>query len=168
MVQSLKVDIVKDLKARLSDAKAIVLVDYKGIDTDEVFQLRNRYREASVDYFVQKNTLVKIALNELGITALDEHLLGPTAVAVCKTDEVAPASVMAKFTKEVMEEKPFPKFKAGIVDGEFYDVEGLEKLSQVPSRETLLARMMGSLQSPISSFVRLIDAIAKKDAEENK
>ncbi len=82
MVQNVKYDIVKDLTNRLSGAKAIVLVDYKGINIEQVNQLRNRFRNSQVDYFVQKNTLIKIALHEMGITELDSYLTGPSAVAV--------------------------------------------------------------------------------------
>lgn len=162
MVQSYKVDLVKDLKVRLDSAKAIVLVDYKGINIEEVNELRKRFRNNDVDYFVQKNTLVKIALNQLGINGLDAYLEGPTGVAVCKTDEISAAREMATFVREVMEDKPFPTFKAGLVDGVIYLQEDLEKLSKIPSRDELLAKMFGSMKAPISSFVRLIDAIATK------
>lgn len=162
MVQSYKVDLVKDLKVRLDSAKAIVLVDYKGINIEEVNELRKRFRNNDVDYFVQKNTLVKIALNQLGIDGLDAYLEGPTGVAVCKTDEISAAREMATFVREVMEDKPFPTFKAGLVDGVIYLQEDLEKLSKIPSRDELLAKMFGSMKAPISSFVRLIDAIATK------
>lgn len=165
MVQPYKKSLVSEIKERLDSAKAIVLVDYKGINIEEVDQLRNRFRSNDVDYFVQKNTLVKIALNELGITDLDDHLKGPTGVAVCKTDEISAAREMAKFVKEVMEDKPFPSFKAGLVDGVLYLQEDLSKLSKIPSRDELLAKMFGSMQAPVSSFVRLIDAIAKKDED---
>lgn len=165
MVQPLKKSIVSELKVRLESAKAIVLVDYKGINIEEVDQLRKRFRKNDVDYFVQKNTLVRIALNELGITELDSHLVGPTGVAVCKSDEISAAREMANFVTEVMEDKPFPTFKAGFIDGVLYLKEDLSKLSKIPSRDVLLARMFGSMKAPISSFVRLIDAIAKKDEE---
>lgn len=163
MVQPYKKSLVSEIKVRLEGAKAIVLVDYKGINIEEVDQLRKRFRNNDVDYFVQKNTLVKIALNELGIKDLDSYLKGPTGVAVCKSDEISAAREMANFVKEVMDEKPFPTFKAGLVDGVLYLEEDLSKLSKIPSRDVLLARMFGSMKAPISSFVRLIDAIAKKE-----
>ena len=163
MVQPYKKNLVSEIKVRLDSAKAIVLVDYKGINIEEIDQLRKRFRDNDVDYFVQKNTLVRIALNELGIKDLDSHLKGPTGVAVCKSDEVSAAREMAKFVKEVMEDKPFPTFKAGLVDGVLYLKDDLSKLSNIPSRDELLAKMFGSMQAPISSFVRLLDAIAKKD-----
>lgn len=175
MVQAYKIDIVKDLKARLQNAKAIVLVDYKGINIEEVNQLRKRFRNEQVDYLVQKNTLVKIALNELGISGLDKYLVGPTALAICKTDEVAPARIVTKFLKEVMDDKPFPRFKAGFVAGHLYNETQMIYLSKLPSREELLAKVVGSAQAPISrllgvtqgiirKFVYALDAIAKSKA----
>ena len=165
MINSNKMNLVEELKVRLDSAKAIVLVDYKGINIEEVNELRKRFRKNNVDYFVQKNTLVRIALNELGITGLDSFLKGPTGVAVCKTEEISAAREMATFVREVMEDKPFPTFKAGFVDGVVYLLEDLEKLSKIPSRDVLLAKMFGSMKAPISSFVRLIDAIATQKAE---
>ncbi len=175
MVQAYKLDIVKDLKERLQDAKAIVLVDYKGINIEEVNQLRNRFRSEKVDYLVQKNTLVKIALHDLGITSLDEYLVGPTALAICKCDEIAPARIVTKFLKEVMEDKEFPKFKAGFVSGTLLDATQMHALAKLPSREELLAKLLGSAQAPISrllgvtqgiirKFVYAVDAVAKSKA----
>lgn len=175
MVQAYKIDIVKDLRERLQDAKAIVLVDYKGINIEEVNQLRNRFRNEKVDYLVQKNTLVKIALHDLGITSLDDYLVGPTALAICKTDEIAPARIVTKFLKEVMEDKEFPKFKAGFVSGNLLDANQMYALAKLPSREELLAKLLGSAQAPISrllgvtqgiirKFVYAVDAVAKSKA----
>jgi large subunit ribosomal protein L10 len=176
MVQSVKYDIVKDLTARLSGAKAIVLVDYKGINIEQVNQLRNRFRANQVDYFVQKNTLIKIALNGLGITELDSELLGPTAVAVCKLDEVSPARELIKFLKEVMEDKKFPGFKVGYVAGHVFSAAELTALAKLPSREELLAKVLCGMKAPIANFVSInqgiirkfvlaLDAIVKKQAE---
>jgi large subunit ribosomal protein L10 len=176
MVQAYKYEIVKNLKEKLSGATAIVLVDYKGINVEEVNQLRNRFREDKVEYLVQKNTLIKIALNELGISELDQYLLGPTAVAICLSDEVAPARVLTKFVKEVMEGKAFPKFKAGLVSGHVFDEQQMISLASLPSRDELLAKVVGCAQAPISNllgvtqgiirkFVYAVDAIVKKQAE---
>ena len=162
MVQSVKYDIVAQLKERMEGAKAIVLVDYKGISVEQVNQLRNQYREAKVDYLVQKNTLVKIALNDLGITELDEYLQGPTAIAICKDEEVAPAKVLVKFIKDVMEEAQFPSFKAGLVAGQVFDQAQLLELAKLPSREELLAKIMGSLNAPLSNFLNVSQGVARK------
>jgi len=162
MVQQHKLDVVKDLVARLSSAQAIVLVDYKGINIEQVNELRNRFRSGQVDYFVQKNTLLKIALNELGITALDEHLKGPTAVAVCSFDEVTPAKVLTKFIKEIMEDADFPRFKVGYVAGHVFNAKQLTALAALPSRDELLARILGSMTAPISGFMAVNQGIIRK------
>jgi len=162
MVQAYKIDIVNNLKERLQDAKAIVLVDYKGINIEEVNQLRSRFRSEQVDYLVQKNTLVKIALHDLGITGLDEYLVGPTALAICKADEITPARVLVKFLKEVMEDKAFPTFKAGYISGNVMDSSQMSALSKLPSREELLAKVLGSAQAPLSRFVGVTQGIIRK------
>lgn len=178
MPQQYKIDKVQEIMNRIEGAKSIVLVDFKGINIQEVDELRNRMRNANVDYFVAKNTYVKIALQKLGIEALNDVLVGPTAVAVCKEDEVAPARELAKFKKDVMEDKEFPSFKAGYIGDQFFAVTDLEALAKLPSREELIAKMLSSFNAPISNFVGVlngivrefvgvIDAIAKKKAEEN-
>jgi large subunit ribosomal protein L10 len=175
MVQIGKKDIVANLKNRLISAKAIVLVDYKGINVEQVNNLRNRFREAKVDYLVQKNTLIKIALNDLGINDLDDYLKGPTAVAVCAHDEVAPAKTLVKFIKEVMEDASFPSFKVGYISGHVFNADELKALATLLSREELIAKIMGSMNAPISNFVSVsqgiiskfvyaLDAIVKKQA----
>lgn len=162
MVQSGKYQIVAHLKEQLKGAKAIVLVDYKGINVEQVNNLRNQFRDVKVEYLVQKNTLIKIALNDLGINELDDYLKGPTAVAICTYDEVAPAKVLVKFIKEVMEEAPFPSFKAGFVAGQLLTQAQLIALAKLPSREELLARILGSINAPISNFVNVSQGIIRK------
>jgi large subunit ribosomal protein L10 len=162
MVQSGKLDIVANLKERLDGAKAIVLVDYKGINVEQVNQLRVQFTDAEVDYFVQKNTLIKRALNDLGIKELDEYLIGPTAMAVCHSDEVAPARVLVKFIKDVMEEAEFPSFKVGYVEGMILDQSQLLDLAKLPTREELLAQILGSMNAPLSNFMNISQGIIRK------
>ena len=131
MLQQYKIDEVNQLKDRMTNAKSIVLVDYKGINIEEVDELRTRMRNANVDYFVSKNTFIKIALNELGIDGLDEYLVGSTAVAVSLEDEVSPAREFAKFKKDVVRDKDFPNFKHGYVSGNVIDGAQLQQLSQL-------------------------------------
>ncbi|MCF7919428.1 MAG: 50S ribosomal protein L10 [Candidatus Cloacimonetes bacterium] len=177
MHQPYKVEEIKQIKERVEGAKAIVLVDYKGINIEEVNSLRGRMRNARVDYFVSKNTFIKIALNDLGITALDEYLIGPTAVAVSLEDEVAPARELANFKKAEMKDKAFPTFKAGFISGSVINVEGLKQFADLPSKEQLLSMVLQGLNAPISGlvgalsgvlrkFVYAIDAIAQKQDEE--
>lgn len=176
MVQQYKIDKVKNLVERLRGAKAIVLVDYKGINIEQVNELRNRFRAEKVDYLVQKNTLLKIALNELGITELDDHLIGTTAVAICLDDEVTPARVIAKFKKEIMEDASFPSFKVGYVSGHIFGIEELNYLATLPTRDELLGRVVGGMAAPITGFMAVnlgiirkffyaVDAIIEKQAD---
>jgi large subunit ribosomal protein L10 len=162
MVQNVKYDIVAQLKERFESAKAIVLVDYKGINVEQVNLMRNQFRNAQVEYLVQKNTLIKIALNDLGINELDGFLNGPTAVAICKTDEVAPARVLVKFLKDVMEDAGFPSFKAGYVSGQLFTAAQMQALAKLPSREELLAKVLGSINAPLSNFVNVSQGIIRK------
>ncbi len=162
MVQQYKKDTVKNLVERLRGAKAIVLVDYKGINIEQVNELRKRFRTDSVDYFVQKNTLLKIALNELGINELDEHLNGPTAVAVCLDDEVSPARVLAQFKTQIMEGADFPSFKVGYVAGHVYGQAELKALAALPTRDELLAKVLGSISAPLTGFMAVNQGIIRK------
>lgn len=178
MVQDYKIQEVAELKERFDGARAIVLVDYKGINVEQVNELRNRLRSNGVDYFVSKNTWIRIALNDLGITEIDEFLVGPTAIAVCKTDEVAPAREISKFVKEVMEDKLIPSYKIGYIGGILMTDEQLRALAKLPSREELIAKvlscfnaplagMVGVLQGVIRKFVYTVDAVAKSKEQNN-
>jgi len=162
MVQAYKEDAVKVIKDRLDNAKSIVLIDYKGINIEEVDELRNRLRNADVDYFISKNTFIKLALNELGIKEFDEHLSGPTAVAISKVDEVAAARELAKFKKDIMEDKDFPKFKIGLVGKDIMDVSQLEQLAGLPSKEVLLSMVLQGFNAPINGFVGALSGILRK------
>ncbi|MCF7794530.1 MAG: 50S ribosomal protein L10 [Candidatus Cloacimonetes bacterium] len=162
MAQQYKIEEVQKIKERLENAKSIVLVDYKGINIEEVDELRNRFRNAEVDYFISKNTFIKIALNDLGIKELDSYLVGPTAVASCKEDEVAPARELKKFNKEVMEEKDFPKFKIGFVAGKVMDVDKLNQLADLPSKEALLSMVLQGFNAPISGLVGVLHGVLRK------
>ncbi len=176
MAQSYKIEEVKQIKNRLENAKSIILVDYKGINIEEVDELRNRFRSAKVDYFISKNTFIKIALNDLGIKDLDNYLKGPTAIASSAMDEVAPARELVKFKKDIMPDKEFPNFKVGFVTGDLMDVDQLKKLAELPGKEALLSMVLqgfnapmtglvGALQGILRKFVYTLDAVAK---EKNK
>lgn len=139
----------------LKNAQTGVLVDYRGLNVEEDTQLRNKLREANVKYFVIKNTLLRLAANELGLNGLDDALHGPTAIAVSSEDAVAPAKVLADFAKtnEKLE------LKAGFMDGAVMSLDEVKKLAATPNRETLLAKMLGSLNAPISNLARTLQAI---------
>lgn len=163
---------VAEVIETLKSAQTGVLVDYRGLNVEEDTDLRNKLRAANVKYFVIKNTLLRLASKETGLEGLDEALHGPTAIAVSSEDAVAPAKVLADFAKE--NEKL--EIKAGFMDGAVMSLDEIKKLAATPNRETLIAKMMGSLNAPISNLARLLatiadggeeiaDLIAKKNAE---
>lgn len=140
----------------LKSAQTGVLVDYRGLNVEEDTSLRTKLREANVKYFVIKNTLLRLAAKEVGLEALDEVLHGPTALAVSSEDAVAPAKVLSDFAKE--NEKL--EIKSGFMDGAVMSLDEIKTLAATPNMDTLIAKMMGSLNSPISSLARLLATIA--------
>ena len=152
--------VVTDL---IKNSSAGVLVDYRGITFEEDTQLRKELREAGVTYFVEKNTMLRIALKEAGLDDLCSVLEGTTAIAVCDHDQTAPARILGKFA-EAHDDKF--TLKAGYVDGVIYDAKGVEALSKIPSKETLLAQLVGSLQGPMQKLAATLKALADKKAEE--
>lgn len=152
--------VVTDL---IKNSSAGVLVDYRGITVEEDTQLRKELREAGVTYFVEKNTMLRIALKEACLDDLCSVLEGTTAIAVCDHDQTAPARILGKFA-EAHDDKF--TLKAGYVDGVIYDAKGVEALSKIPSKETLLAQLVGSLQGPMQKLAATLKALADKKAEE--
>lgn len=150
---------VEEIRVRLEKAQTVILTNYQGLTVEEDTQLRKQFREAGVEYKVFKNTLVKLALKELGIEGLDEHLEGPVSIALGYEDPTAPGRVISAFVKE----HKALELKAGLVQGEVYDLEKITEFASIPPREVLLAKLLGSLQSPISKFAYLVKAIAEKN-----
>lgn len=146
--------VVADIKSKMEAAQSIVLVDYRGLTVAEVTELRNQFRKAGAEYAVLKNTMVRLAAKELGIEGLDPYLNGPTAVAFGMNDPVAPAKVMTEFIKKTKK----TQIKCGVVDGKVIDVAGVQALADLPPKEVLIAKLMGSLNSPISGFVGVLSA----------
>lgn len=159
MPNSFNIKTVKNLTDRLKDAKSIVFIDYKGINVDEVDKLRSKMREANVDYFVAKNTLIRLALNDLNLEELVDTFKGPTAVAVSKEDEVAPARELRNFVKENMKDKDFPSFKDGVINGRYYKKDDIVYMSQLPSKDQLISEVLSGINAPISGFVFTLKGI---------
>ena len=159
----LKKEAVTKIKQKFENAQSVVIVDYKGITVDQVNELRARFREANVDYCVLKNTLVRHALTEAKIEGLDDVLNGPSAFAFGLEDVISPAKVIDEFVKK--SKTKFLTVKAGMMGGDVIDAAMVHELASTPSRNELLARMLGSLQSGVSGMVRVLDAIAKKQTE---
>jgi large subunit ribosomal protein L10 len=154
----LKQPIVDEISAVIKDAQSVVVVDYRGLTVAEDTQLRKQLREAGVSYKVYKNTLVSRAVEGTEFESLKDSLEGPNAFAVSTEDATAPARVLAEFAKKA----PKLEIKAGVVEGTFYDAEGMKAIASVPSREVLLSKLLGSLQSPITNLARVLNQIAEK------
>ena len=155
-----KKSIVEEIKAKIQASKSIVFADYNKITVLEVTALRNKFKEANCEYKVYKNTLVRKAFNELGITDFDNDLNGTTATVFC-ADETSGAAIFAKATKEnpALAEKIVPK--CAFLENKYLDKAGVAEIAAIPSREILIAKMLGCLQSSISKFVYVLDVIAK-------
>lgn len=153
----LKQPVIDEIAEQLKDAQSAVLVDYRGLTVDQDTQLRKQLREAGVVYKVYKNTLIKRAVAGTAFEALNPDLEGPTALAISKDDATAPARVIAKFAKnaEALE------LKSGVVEGTYYDKKGILTIATIPSRDELLSKFLGSIQSPITNFARVIKQVAE-------
>lgn len=153
----LKQPIVEEIRESMKDAKSVVLVDYRGLTVEQDTQLRKSLREADIIYKVYKNTMIKLAIDGTEFESLKDDLEGPTAVVISKTDATAPARLVAKFAKD----NPQLEIKTGVVEGVHYDNDGIKAISAIPSREELLSKLLGSIQSPIANFARVIKQIAE-------
>ena len=158
----LKQPIVQAIADDVKDAASVVLVDYRGLTVAQDTELRKQLREAGIIYKVCKNTMMKRAFEGTDFAALDEHLEGPSALAISKDDATAPARILCKFAKDAKA----LELKAGVVEGTLYDVNGLTELSKIPSREELLSKLLGSLQSPITNLARVLNQIAENGGAE--
>ena len=157
----LKQPIVAEISELLNGAKSAVVVDYRGLTVEQDTQLRKQLREAGVTYKVYKNTMIKRAAEGTDFAALDPDLEGPTAIAVSKDDATTPARVLAEFAKKADK----LEIKGGVIEGTYYDAKGMQVIATIPSREVLLGRLLGSMQSPITNFARVLNQIAEKNGE---
>ena len=162
-VENLKIKsaIVDEIKGKLENAQSVVVVDYMGTTVAQADAIRKKLREANVDYTVYKNTLIKRAIEGTEFAPLADVLDGPSAIAISKEDATAPARVL----NEVIKDFKKMEFKAGVVEGTFFDKDGIQAIADIPSREILIAKFMGSIQSPVSKAVRTFQAIADAKAE---
>ena len=154
----LKQPIVAEISEAIKDAQSVVLVDYRGLTVEQDTNLRKQLREAGVTYKVYKNTMMNFAFKGTDFEGLAPYLEGPSAVAISTTDATAPARILAKFAKDAKA----LEIKAGVVEGTVYDAKGMQAISQIPSREELLSKLLGSLQSPITNFARVMNQLAEK------
>ena len=157
----LKQPIVQAIAEDIQGAQSAVLVDYRGLTVAEDTELRKQLREAGVIYKVCKNTMMRRAFEGTEFAGLDSYLEGPSAIAISKDDATAPARILCKFAKDAKA----LELKAGVVEGTVYDSAALNELAKIPSRDELLSKFLGSIQSPITNFARVIKQIAEKDGE---
>ena len=148
----LKQPVVAEIAEVLNGAKSAVVVDYRGLTVEQDTALRKQLREAGVSYKVYKNTMIRFAAKGTEFEALEPHLEGPTALAV---------RVLAEFAKKADK----LELKGGVVEGTYYDAAGIGVIASIPSRDVLLGRLLGSMQSPITNFARVLNQIAEKNGE---
>ena len=157
----IKKPIVDEIKGYVEKASAAVLVDYRGLTVEEDTALRKALREAGVVYKVYKNTFLKRAFAGTDFEQLGQVLEGPTAVAFSDSDATAPGRVLSDFMKTA----PALEFKAGVIEGTYYDAAGMEVIAKIPSKDVLISRLLGSMKSPITNFARVLNQIAEKQGE---
>ena len=154
-----KKQMVAEIAEKLKNSKSTILTDYRGLTVAEMNELRKQLREAGVEYKVLKNTLTRRATAETGLSELDQHLTGPTAIAFSAEDVVAPAKILYKFSKdhEALE------IKGGVVEGRVVGLDEIKELADLPSREGLLSMLLSVLQAPIRNFALAVKAVADKE-----
>lgn len=145
---------VEELSQKLKEAKSFVLADYRGLTVEQDTQLRKAMREAGIEYTVIKNSIVRFAAQENGYDELDEYLKGPTALAISVEDPVAPSKVLSKYAKEYDK----LEIKAGVVEGNILDIDGVKSIASLPSKEELVAKVVGGLSGPLYGIVNVLNA----------
>ena len=156
-----KKPVVEEISNIIDGAQCVLLVNYSGLTVEQDTVLRKELRESGVQYKVYKNRMMNLAFQGTACESLCKHLEGTNALAVSATDATAPARIMAKYAKQ------FPKLElvAGVVEGNYKDQAAMQAIADIPSREVLLGRLLGSMQSPVANFARVIKQIAEKDGE---
>ena len=153
-----KQEVVQEIRDKILKSKSMILVDGRGLTVLQDTSLRKNLREAEIDYKVYKNTMIKFAVQGTECEALSPYLEGPTTVAFSYDEATKAANIINKHFRDM----PNLEFKAGVIEGTLYDAEGLVIVADIPSREVLLSRLLGSLQSPIASFARVLNALAEE------
>ena len=154
----LKQPIVQEIAENIKDAQSVVVVSYSGLTVDQDTKLRKELREAGVVYKVYKNTMMNFAFKGTDCEGLSDVLEGANAIAISKEDATAPARILAKFMKDA----PCLEMKKGVVEGKIVDAKELDAISKIPSRDELISKLLGSLQSPITNFARVLNQIAEQ------
>lgn len=153
-----KQPIVEEIKTHVAGAKSVILLDYRGLTVAQDTELRKKLREGGVVYKVYKNTMLNFAFEGTEFEQLDKDLAGPTAVAFGMEDATAPGRII----NDLLKTMPALEFKAGVVEGTYYDKDGVYAVAKIPSRDVLLSKLLGSLQSPMANIARVLKQIAEQ------
>lgn len=156
---SAKQVVISEIRDKLLKSQSLVMVDARGLTVEQDTALRRKLRESGVDYKVYKNSMVSFAVKDTAYEGLEKFLAGPSAFAFSYDDPMTAARVLTKEVKAI----PALEFKAGVVEGLVYDAEGMQAIADIPSRDELLSKLLGSFKSPMATFARVINAIAEKD-----
>ncbi|MCI9470340.1 MAG: 50S ribosomal protein L10 [Lachnospiraceae bacterium] len=157
-----KKTIVEEITNHVKDAQCVVLVNYSGLTVEQDTILRKEFREAGIVYKVYKNTMMNFAFKGTSCESLTEHLHGTNALAISADDATAPARILSKYAKQY----PALEMIAGVVEGNYNDQAGMQALASIPSREELLGKLLGSIQSPISNLARVLNQVAEAGGAE--
>lgn len=147
-----KTENIEEIKAKIEKAQTVILVDYRGLNVEQLTELRSKYREAGVDYKVYKNTMMRFAFKDSGLEEFNQYLKGPSAIAFGYDDPVNAAKITSEFVKD----NDKLEIKAGIVDGKVIDMAGVNNLAKLPSKEVLIAQVLGGFNSPIQGFTNVL------------
>lgn len=150
--------VVSEIKEKFDTAKSAVLVYYRGLTVEELTELRAKFRDAGVDYKVYKNNLVKLAIKDTPYEALDGDMTGPNGIAFGMEDATAPARIIKEFGKKHKN----LEMRTGVVEGTYYDVNKIMEIADIPSKDVLIGKFMGSIKAPISNFAYLLTNIIKE------
>lgn len=153
--------VINEIKGKIEKAVSAVLVDARGLTVAQDTEFRRRLREAGIDYKVYKNTMMCFAVKDTPFEKLSEHFKGPSALAISYDDATKATRIIEKSAKDFKH----IEFKAGVIENVLYDAEGVKKIAEIPTREELLSRLLGSFKSPMASFARVVNQIAEKNAE---
>jgi len=149
--------VINEIKGKLDKAKSVVLVDSRGLTVAQDTALRKILREAGIEYKVYKNSMMNFAVQDTVFSGLSEYLAGPTAAAFSYEDSTTAANLINKQLKAM----PKLEFKAGVVDNVLYNAEGIRAVADIPSKDELLAKLLGSFKAPMAAFARLVNAVSE-------
>lgn len=153
---------VKAIKEKIEKSQAVIFADYRGLSVEEDTELRRKFREANVEYKVLKNTFAGIAAKEAGYEEVDKFLAGPTSFAFGYDDPTVPARIISEFAKANKK----LEFKGGIIEGHVFDADKIKEIAAIPPREVLIAKLLGSIKSPLSKFAYVVNAVKEKKEQE--